>query len=251
MSEHRLGEVVIERPRGGMRMSLKKMTGYKKDLKKITDEATADGLLNPFLVKTRRRTKYFSDNLGPLRRWLRSHEGEPWDAVYQEICQLIETKTLCGQHLLSHVWDLVEKEVELIDGVACYKNPRYYFRGNRLGIYREQLYIHPETKILCLAKKIKKSRPKPDEIVIIDRYHQYHKLDDIWYLVTLDNIPFLEKPRDAILGSAIDSSTASKKYGREVYAVSKQQCSKKEIKFILQQLEPSNSQRQKVKTIRR
>jgi hypothetical protein len=247
MSEHRLGEVVIERPRGGLRISLKKMTGYKKELKKITDEAAADGLLNPFLVKTRRRTKYFSDNLGPLRRWLRSHKGEPWDAVYQQICQLIETETLCGRHLLSHVWDLVEKDVELIDGVPYYKNPRFYFRGNRLGIYQEQLYIHPETKILLLATKIKKSRPKADKIVTIDRYHQYHKLNDIWYLVTLQDIAFLEKPRDIILGSAIDRSTAGKKYGREVYAVSKQQCSKKEIKFILQQLEQLSRQKQKVK----
>ncbi|MEH2041938.1 hypothetical protein [Nostoc sp.] len=28
MSEHRLSEIVIERPRGGRRISLKKMTGY-------------------------------------------------------------------------------------------------------------------------------------------------------------------------------------------------------------------------------
>jgi hypothetical protein len=236
MSEHRLGEVVIERPRGGMRISLKKVTGYKKELKKITDEAAADGLLSPYLVKTRRRTKYFSDNLGPLRRWLRSHEGEPWDAVYQEICQLIETQTLCGQHLLSHVWDLVERDVEIIDGVPCYKNHRFHVGGNRLGSYREQLYIHPETKILCLAQKTKISRQKNDDSVVIDRYHQYHKVNEIWYLVTLQDLPFLEKPRDIILGSAIDSWTARKKYGGELYAVRKQQCSKKEIKFIVQQL---------------
>jgi hypothetical protein len=247
MSEHRLGEVVIERPRGGMRISLKKITGYKKALQKITDEAITDGLLSPYLVKTRRRTKYFSDNLGPLRRWLRSHEGEPWDAVYREICQLIETQTLCGQHLLSHVWGFVEKDVEIIDGVPCYKDRRFHFRGNQLGSYREQLYIHPETKILCLAQKINKTSQETKDSVVIDRYHQYHKVNEIWYLVTLQDIPFLEKRRDIILGSAIDGWTAIKKYGVRAYAVSKKQCNKKEIKFIRQQLEQSNKQRQKVK----
>ena len=32
MSEHRLSEIVIERPRGGRRISLKKVTGFKKQL---------------------------------------------------------------------------------------------------------------------------------------------------------------------------------------------------------------------------
>ena len=42
MSEHRLSEIVIERPRGGWRISLKKVTGFKKQLYKITQDAISD-----------------------------------------------------------------------------------------------------------------------------------------------------------------------------------------------------------------
>lgn len=90
MSEHRLGQIVIERPRSGRRISQKKVTGYKKALYKITQDAIADGLFGSYIIKNRWRTKYFSDNLSPLRRWLRSQIGKPWDSVYSELCQKIE-----------------------------------------------------------------------------------------------------------------------------------------------------------------
>ena len=81
MSEHRLSEIVIERPRSGMRISAKKLKGYRKELDQITQIATEDGLLNPYLIKTRQQSKWLSDHLGPLRKLLRSHVGQPWDQV--------------------------------------------------------------------------------------------------------------------------------------------------------------------------
>lgn len=241
MSEHRLGEIVIERPRGGMRISAKKVTGYKKALEKITQEATEDGLLSPYLIKIRQRTKHFSDHLGPLRRWLHSKVGQHWDAVYKELCQQIEMRTLIGQHLLGHVWGFVELDVELIDGVAYSKKSYSYLEKRPIAYWRDALYVHPETGILCLAKRtsnidINKSHNKRDDVVIIDAYHQYRKLDDLWYLITLQDIPPMEKPTDVLLKTTIRPCVARVEYGREVYAVSKQQCGKKEIKFILQKL---------------
>ncbi|GEM_PF-862854 len=241
MSEHRLGEIVIERPRGGMRISAKKLTGYKKELQKITEEASEDGLLSPYLIKIRKRTKHFSDHLGPLRRWLYSKIGQPWDAVYKELCQQIETKTLIGQHLLVHVWQFLERDVELIDEVPYNKKRYSYSERRQLGYWRDQLYVHPDTGIVCLAKRkpnkdIKKRHNKRDDLVVIDPYHQYRKLDDLWYLVTLQDIPPMGKPTDVVLKTSIQTGIAWQEYGREVYAVSKQQCGKKEIKFIMQQL---------------
>lgn len=245
MSEHRLGESVIERPRGGMRISLKKLTGYKKALQKITDEAIVDGLLRPYLIKPKQivaQTKHFSDRLGPLRRWLYSKVGQPWDDVYNELCQRLETRTLAGQHILFHVWGFVERDVVLIDGMPCYKICRSYsttysyYRGHQ-PVYPGKLYVHPETGILYLVKKAPKEPPKkPDDVVSVDSYHQYRKLNEVWYLVTLKDIPPIEKPTDIILKVPIDHYTGWREYGRQVYAVSKKQCGKKEIKFIMQQL---------------
>jgi hypothetical protein len=241
MSEHRLGEIVIERPRGGMRISVKKLKGYKKALQKITNEASEDGLLSPYLIKTRKRTKYFSDHLGPLRRWLRSKVGESWDNVYSELCQQLETRTLSGQHILSHVWGFVEKDVELIDGVPYSTKSCKYLPRNPLNYWREQLYIHPDTKVLCLAKKAPNKPPeKPDSLVVVNDCLEYHKINNLWYAIKLQNTPPTKPVTDIVLKEIADGWSVREKQGRRIYrksyAVDKRQCNKKEIKFIMQQL---------------
>ena len=237
MSEHRLAENVIERPRGGLRISLKKVTGYRKHLTKITEEASTDGLLRPYLIKPRNKTKHFSDCLGPLYRWLRSKVGKHWDDVYKEMSQLVDITTLSGKHILSHVWGYVERNVEILDGVPYSKNYHTYRSAYQLGYWQEQLYIHPDTGMLCLAKKVPKKLPeKRLDLLRIDAYHHYRKVDDIWYLVTLADIPFLTLGADVVLKTKLTRDGGWREYGKAVYAVSKQQCSKKEIKIIMQQL---------------
>jgi hypothetical protein len=211
MSEHRLGEIVIERPRVGMRISAKKVTGYKKALFKLTQEALEDGLLSPYLLKSRYRSKGFSDNLSPLKRWLRSQLGQPWDIIYSALCQKIETRTLAGQHFIFHLWQIVEQDAVLIDGVPYSRNK--VFRSSQLGYWQEQFYVHPETGVLCLAKKRRKEPPqKPDNVVFIDG-NEYRKINDLWYLVTTSDIP--------------------------EFGLQKRQCNKKEIKRIMQRIQNS------------
>lgn len=94
MSEHRLSEIVIERPRSGMRISLKKLKGFKKQLQKITEDASQDGLLSPYLIKPRNKSKYLSDHLGPLRRFLRAAKLIPfgiacWATVERRVQQIV------------------------------------------------------------------------------------------------------------------------------------------------------------------
>jgi hypothetical protein len=227
MSEHRLDRIVIERPRSGMRLSSRKIKGQRKILQKITEIASTDGLLSPYLIKTRERTKYFSDHLGPLHRWLKSKVGQPWDIVYNELCQRIEIRTLSGQHILSHVWQFVEREVDLIDGVPYRKNGYIYPSWRSEG-----LYVHPETGILFAVKKARKKPPKKEsDRLIIDKYHEYRKLNDIWYLITFKHIPAYVEVRDILSGKQIGPGLSNK-----VYAASKRQCNKKEIKQILKQL---------------
>lgn len=228
MSEHRLGEIIIERPRSGWRISLRKCSGYRKNLQKITAEATEDGLLNHYIIKPRNKTKYFSDHIRPLYRWLRSKVGQPWNTVYSDLCYKLDPRGLSGQHILSHVWDFVELYVVLIDGVP-------YERTNERSLsnyWRETLYVHPETGILCLAEKLKKEAPKKcDDLLVIDSYHQYRKINDIWYLITFKDLSF-DFARDILLKIEINEKLAVKNYHRKIYAASKRQCNKKEIKWI-------------------
>lgn len=223
MSEHRLSENVIERPRGGHRISSRRVKGQKIALVKLTEEASTDGLLSPYLIKPRNKTKWFSDCLGPLYQWLQSHVGEYWDDVYSKLCQILDITTLSGQHIVSHVWGYVERNTVLIDGVPYRKNGRN--SSLLLGYRYKQLYVHPETRILCLAKRIPKvPEKKPDDFVSIDPDHYYHKINDLWYAIELADY----EP----LGTNTDKSSGD---GHK-YIVSKRQCNKKQIKLIMKQL---------------
>ncbi len=243
MSEHRLNEIVIERSRSGMRISPKKLTGFKKELNQITQEASQDGLLSPYRIKSRNKykTKFLSDHLGPLRRFLRSKVGQPWNQIYSSLCQRLDSNTVTGQHVLHHLWDYVERHVELIDGIPYYKSgwgdcgQRPLYSG-----WRNNFYVHPETGILCLAqeKPWKPQQPQPQtDVVILDDFRQYHKINDIWYLITFKAFPCSSEAsvRDVLRG-VIRDRDAQIINGQRVYAAEKKQCSKKEVKFILNQL---------------
>ncbi|MCL1493585.1 MAG: hypothetical protein M1G31_22975 [Pseudanabaena sp. Salubria-1] len=155
MSEHRLEEIVIERPRGGMRISSRRLKGVRKQLDRLTIEASEDGLLSSYLIKVRQKTKYFSDHLAPLRRFLRSHVGQPWDLVYSELCDRLDQRTVTGQHVVTHLWQYVERYVEIVDGKPCRKpyQPRYLGDGC-FGRRYDEFYVHPETGLLCEAKRL-------------------------------------------------------------------------------------------------
>jgi hypothetical protein len=239
MSEHRLGEVVIERPRGGWR--LKTPPGYKKALQRMEisdDEGRKfESLRRPWVEAN--QVKRLSDNLGPLRRWLRSKVGQPWDDVYSELCQLINMGTLLGLHLKLHIFDFVQVDVVLIDGIPHHKHHNGYQRV--LVNYRDtRFYVHPETGILCRVPKPVKEMPKKrHDLVAIDEYHQYRQIKGIWYFLTLADLPSGQFVQDAVLQVRMTPQIADGEYGKSVYAIRKQQCSKKEIKFIARQLQKS------------
>ncbi|MGK7925885.1 MAG: hypothetical protein AB4290_11665, partial [Spirulina sp.] len=230
-------------PRGGWKVSCKKLTGYKKALDRITKEATEDGLLQPFIIKNKHwKSRCFTDHLSPLYRWLRSQVGQPWDRVYSELCYRLDTSTLSGQHILSHVWDFVERDVTIIDEIP-YQKIAYFGRRSRLdeGYWgmRENLYIHPNTGMLCIAKKPpRKKAKKRDDVVECDRDRQYRKIDGIWYLVSFQSLPVRHKPFDILLKRKISDRQALKEYEKKVYAFHKRHCTKKEIKAIMKQMKP-------------
>jgi hypothetical protein len=248
MSEHRLNEITIERPRNGMRLSSTSLKGNKKLLYKLTKEASDDGLFQPYLIKVRNRSKYLSDHLAPLRRLLYSKVGQHWDEVYREICQRLDANTMLGQHVIDHLWDYVERHVEIVNGIPhrkAYRGIGGYELGNRW--YGDEFYIHPDTGILCLATRSPKTKSQPqtlqrDDIAIIgDRY--YRRLDGIWYCITFQDLPSLEKVRDVIIKELITPQVAEQAYGKAVYAASKRQCNKKEIKIILAKIAGDVAQR--------
>lgn len=128
--------VIIERPRWGSRGPNQKTGGRVSPV--------ADDLASR--APMRRTEKVQNDLLGPLRRYLRSNLGRPWNKVYSEICAAADARSLRGMHLRQHVAWEVERAC-VLDGrdvvVASY------------GGYRpvRRFYVHPKSGLLRFATR--------------------------------------------------------------------------------------------------
>jgi hypothetical protein len=230
MSEHRLGEVLIERPRGGFRISSRRLRGAKRLLDTLTQEvieSESEGFA-PYVIKVRNPTKYLSDNLGPLRRFLRSKVDKNWDDTYSELCDRLDSSTMLGQHLLEHLWHYVERHVELIDGLP-YRMGRALYSG-----YHAQYYIHPKSHILLVAPS-RSAKPIParsQDLIVLDQTHHYRLVHGIWYELTFSTFAGAQSPWDQLLRQNLTPVLAYSHYGKLAYVSDKRQCNKRQLRDI-------------------
>jgi hypothetical protein len=84
-------EVIIERPR------VDRGRGEGKGRRREPVRQQEAPTWEP--VSRGRGTKCLNENLAPLRRFLRSRVGRPWDAVRSEICQLITPRSAVQMHV--------------------------------------------------------------------------------------------------------------------------------------------------------
>jgi hypothetical protein len=138
-----MDKLICERQRRGSR-NLSKKTGARLSVKVDYDDDYDSG--PTFLPNGRRRmygwkAKELNENLSPLYRYLDSSAGRPWDEVYSEIRTNIDTRSAIGLHVMQHLYQHVEREVVVTDGVP--------YRCS-YGWVREVdgLYIHPDTGML-------------------------------------------------------------------------------------------------------
>jgi hypothetical protein len=258
MSEHRLDRIVIERPRSGWRIkSHKKIRkAIKQNLQQVKYDYEREEIssLKPCYKEAIRivKTKHFSDLLNPLFNWLRSKQGLPWNIVYGELSRLLDFNTLSGQHILFHVWQFVARNAVIVDGIPYDKNS-FYGGMRKLGLWHDEMYVHPDTGILCLLQKQAKPKPKPkklNDILWIDRTHQYRLLDGIWYSIAFCDVPsptISEKGkinpvrvRDVILKETVTFKELFPKNNPPKYAYKKRQCNKKEIRYILEKIKTNS-----------
>jgi hypothetical protein len=100
-------------------------------------------------------TKGFSDLLGPLRRFLGSNVGRPWDKVYSEICAGLRAGFPTREHFLTHVFQFVERHAVLVDGVPHHASG--YAIGRPIVPSRwGSFYVCPKTGLLREAKARRK-----------------------------------------------------------------------------------------------
>src|SRR5262249_24088639 len=106
------------------------------------------------------RTKHFNEHLGPLRRFLMSNVGRPWDKVFSEISAHINVNSVVQAHIRTHLFQYVAVHVILIDGVPCSTEGRFYGQPLR-GTWWPLFYVCPRTGLLRRIKPSPRRSPRP------------------------------------------------------------------------------------------
>ncbi|MBL9003767.1 MAG: hypothetical protein JNJ46_05940 [Myxococcales bacterium] len=113
----------------------------------------ADGGPTKLRMGPRQRSKWLSENLAPLRRFLRRRVGQPWNAVHAEICAHIKLDSAVQKHVLDHLWHYVERNPVFIDNWPHHAEARRWGRINEHGYsplsdYGRGFYVCPQTGTL-------------------------------------------------------------------------------------------------------
>jgi hypothetical protein len=103
-------EVIIERPRWGSRVASHKGRHGERTERALDRAPTKLGM------RRLGRSKELNENLAPLRRFLRSRVGKPWNEVRSEMGAVLSMSSAVQKHVLDHVRRYVEENPLMIDG---------------------------------------------------------------------------------------------------------------------------------------
>lgn len=198
-------KVIVERPRrgGGMR-------GEDPAPIDLDDSPRQEGLR-----RRHRRHKWLNENLAPLRRYLASQVGRPWDKVFSEICAGIDRRNTVQRHIHQHLEDFVAIRVYDVDG-ELQIDGRWRGRVALASNWAPEFYVHPRHGLLCVNEgRIQARRDYQRERRArfrdardgagehrrtLDPNTQLHRIDGVWYRVELSVIT-----NDAMLDRRVDA----------------------------------------------
>jgi len=150
--------------------------------------------------------KWLNENLRPLERFLHKQVNRPWDKVYGEIRAAIDSRSTVKQHILQHLEDFVAIRTQWDEGPKGGRVllPEHKWGGGNPVPLEEsgmELFVHPRTGILlrnrhCLSwdeRQARKRRVYEAEKHVVRRILtdrvQLHRIDGVWYEVTLEKLP--------------------------------------------------------------
>jgi hypothetical protein len=134
-----MDKVLCERPRGGAR--LRRRRRYRGPLEEAPRFESSS--------RNRGGSKWLSEHLGPLRRWLLAQAGRTWDAVYSELRANISPNNAVQLHIWQHAEHYVARHVELVRGKPHHVAARYWEpHGAPVSSRRCPVYVCPKTGIL-------------------------------------------------------------------------------------------------------
>ena len=179
-----MAQVIVERPR------IKPFSNRKGRRQALDDLPKHEGMRRG--NAERGDTKRLNENLAPLRRYLESQVGRPWDKVYSDIAANLRVDSTVQQHVRGHLRDFV--------AVTPRRNiSGWYSSSFRGGLWWQRLYVDPVTGLLCRTDRLPEERARqcarrikpapPIEHVRLNDHRELRLLAGIWYEVTLTALP--------------------------------------------------------------
>lgn len=250
-----MSKVIVERPRTG-RSAAGKRPGRTAAL--IDDDGEPIRAVKSTREPKGRaeKTKQLNETLNPLKRYLASNVGRPWNKVFAEISEHLKPTSTVQQHVRDHLEDFVAIKTRMKAG-AVVMTPRY--GGERPVAESNALYyVHPRTGILRhnegrtnWSQRFSKAKEKAEaelaaRMRVIDAKTQLHLFDGAWWEVKLAKIKrhphkaasgmtyYSEEPYvDVVRSAKLSRLPLEKLYGRDdVYACDKRQLSKADLKRL-------------------
>lgn len=243
-----MAKVIVERPRIGGRFKFPRGKQRYRKPRDADDDIglpSFEGIRKPWTVSG--GGKCLNENLAPLRRFLQSRVGQPWNEVYSEIRANLRVDSAVQLHVIQHLEDYVETNVRLIDGEP-YTIQRRGWEPITESNWWTLFYVHPETVLLMKAPKSKRSRwyrpsqPRgcPYERVTTGRMTRAFKIEGYWYELALTPICKRHAThdgrvdvQDVLLPALSRPHEHWDYYGGPCYAVKKRQMSSRAIRQLI------------------
>ena len=222
-----MARVIVERPRrgGGYRYPRAAATG-RHGLEALPRR---EGIRRPWS----RDRKWLNENLAPLRRYLRSQVGRPWDKVFAEVCQHMNRDSATQLHIWQHLKEEVCTDPHVIAGDVS----RY--TGTGFAGHLGELYVDPRTGLLRRHKAYDPGRrwyrtQQPARTTFrIDDRREYRRIDGSWWVLELVPLgPNQFWADDVVFRKVAWPSPRAdlvRFYGRAVYAVAKRSLKVEEV----------------------
>lgn len=229
-----MDKVIVERPRIGSRRKSRKK-GYRRHTQSIPFEDRPQK--EPMLGRWRGRDKWLNEHLGPMKRFLRSNVGRPWNKVHQELCEHVSFDNAVQSHVLDHIYDFVNQHVELEDSATVYSNDRVWV-SQRCRLRTGAMYVCPRTGLLKTVRASRSRRPPRRFHPGGDRIFLHR--EELWWEIRLREPPsnpghiwdvWLEKDL-----AALEPTDLIAAYGVREYAVSKRPLSRGEAKQLYKKI---------------
>ena len=183
-----------------------------------------------------RSCKHLNENLAPLRRYLLSNVGRPWDKVFSEISERIALDSAVQLHIWQHVQQYV--------CLAATRVGREYVDSRGATVTYEAFLVDARTGPLRKNERSFQWRawrlgppPTDPNVIRIDDRQQYRRVNDIWYHVTLEPLP----SEPATVWDAVHRKRGNELLREEIvtcaerslYCASKRQLNSKKVRRLI------------------